>query len=148
MQQGRPGEGLFSTTPIDPETETALLTAYLTAMQKELPATDPVLKQALAGRTPDAAAKEMVSASAIVTGDQRKALGDGGASAAAASADPFIALARVIDPLERAMTKEVVTPSTTGRLRTTSASLGLSSPFTGKACRRTPPSACGSPTAR
>ena len=100
-------KALFSTTPIDPETETALLTAYLTAMQKELPATDPVLKQALAGRTPDAAAKEMVSASAIVTGDQRKALGDGGASAAAASADPFIALARVIDPLERAMTKEV-----------------------------------------
>jgi hypothetical protein len=100
-------KNLFSTTPIDPETETALLTAYLTAMQKELPATDPVLKQALAARTPEAAAKEMVSASAIVTGDQRKALGDGGPSAAAASSDPFIALARVIDPLERSMTKEV-----------------------------------------
>jgi len=100
-------KALYSTTPIDPETETALLTAYLTAMQKELPATDPVLKQALAGRSPEAAAKEMVSASAIVTGDQRKALGDGGASAAAASSDPFIALARVIDPLERSMTKEV-----------------------------------------
>jgi hypothetical protein len=41
----------FSTTPIDPKPKTALLTAYFTAMQKELPATDPVLKQALAGRT-------------------------------------------------------------------------------------------------
>ena len=76
-------------------------------MQKELPATDPVLKQALAGRSPEAAAKEMVSASAIVTGDQRKALGDGVRRRPRRPADPFIALARVIDPLERAMTKEV-----------------------------------------
>jgi hypothetical protein len=100
-------KNLFSTTPIDPETETALVAAWLTAMQKELPATDPVLRQALQGRSPEEAAKAMVSASAIVTGDQRKALSDGGPTAVAAAKDPFIALARVIDPLERAMIKEV-----------------------------------------
>jgi peptidase S46-like protein len=100
-------KALFSTTPIDLETETALLTAYFTAMQKELPATDPVLRQALKGRSPADAAKAMVSGSTILTGDQRKALVDGGPSAAAASTDPFIALARVIDPLDRAIFKEV-----------------------------------------
>ena len=43
----------------------------------------------------------MVRASTILTGDQRRALVQGGASAVAASTDPFVALARVIDPLER-----------------------------------------------
>jgi hypothetical protein len=100
-------KALFTTTPIDVGTETALLAAWLTAMQKELPATDPVLRQALQGRTPEEAAKAMVEASSIVTGDQRKALADGGPTAVAASHDPFIVLARVIDPLERAMIKEV-----------------------------------------
>ena len=51
---------LFGGAPIDPTQEKALLTAYLTAMQRELPATDPVLKQALKGRTPEAAAAAMV----------------------------------------------------------------------------------------
>ena len=87
--------------------EQALLTAYLTAMQRELPATDPVLRAALQGRTPAVAAAAMVSASTILTAEQRKALSDGGAAALAASTDPFIRLARIIDPLERALAREV-----------------------------------------
>jgi hypothetical protein len=98
---------LFEGNPVDPGQEKALLTAYLTAMQRELPAGDPVLRQALQGRTPEAAAAAMVDASKITRGEDRKALATGGAAGLAASDDPFIRLARVIDPLERAMTKEV-----------------------------------------
>jgi hypothetical protein len=98
---------LASTTPVDPEQETRLLAAYLTAMKRELPATDPVLSAALGGRTPEEAARAMVSASTLKTAESRKALKDGGASAIAASTDPFIRLARVIDPLERALQKRV-----------------------------------------
>lgn len=96
-----------STTPVDPEQETRLLAAYLTAMKLELPATDPVLRAALAGRTPEVAAREMVAASALKTLEGRKALMDGGASALAASSDPFIKLARIIDPLERVIARRV-----------------------------------------
>jgi hypothetical protein len=98
---------LFGGAPIDPAVETALLTAFLTAMQRELPATDPVLRQYLQGRSPAAAAEAMVQAAAITTGEARKALATGGAAALAASTDPFIKVARVLDPLERALTREV-----------------------------------------
>jgi len=96
-------QGLYGATPIDTAQEVRLLTAYLTAMARELPATDPVRRQALGARTPDDAARAMIQASTILTGDQRRALVQGGATAVAASTDPFVALARVIDPLERAI---------------------------------------------
>jgi hypothetical protein len=98
---------LFSGPPLDLEQERALLTAYLSAMQRDLPATDPVLRQALQGRTPEAAAQAMVEGATLTTGEARKALADGGGAAAAASQDPFVLWARVIDPLDRAMTREV-----------------------------------------
>ncbi len=98
---------LFGSQPLDLETEAALLAAWLGAMQRELPAGDPVLRQALQGRSPEAAARAMVEASSIKTGEARKALAEGGAAAIAASGDPFIQLARVIDPLERALAREV-----------------------------------------
>ena len=96
-----------STTAVDPEQETRLLAAYLTAMKRELPATDPVLTAALAGRTPEVAAREMVAASTLKMAEGRKSLMEGGAAAIAASTDPFIKLARVIDPLERVIAKRV-----------------------------------------
>jgi hypothetical protein len=57
----------------------------------------------LAGRTPANAAAEMVRGSQISTAAQREALMAGGASAIAASTDPFIRLAATIDPLDRAV---------------------------------------------
>jgi hypothetical protein len=98
---------LFEGAPLDATQEKALLTAYLTAMQRELPAADVVLKQALQGRTPEAAAAAMVDAATIGTGEARKALATGGQAGIAASQDPFIQLARLIDPRERALAKEV-----------------------------------------
>lgn len=98
---------LASATPVDPEQETRLLAAYFTAMKRELPATDPVLVAALGGRTPAEAARAMVAASALKTAEGRKTLMDGGAGAIASSSDPFVLLARIIDPLERALQKRV-----------------------------------------
>jgi hypothetical protein len=96
-------QGLYGATPIDTAQEIRLLTAYFTAMARELPATDAVRRQALGTSTPEEAARAMVRASQILTADQRRTLVQGGAAAIAASADPFVALARVIDPLERAI---------------------------------------------
>jgi len=86
---------------VDTLLETRLLTAYLTAMQSELPATDPVLRAALMGMTPEAAARQMVQGSVIRTGIQRRIMVRGGAVVQDASTDPFLRLAKIIDPLQR-----------------------------------------------
>ncbi len=98
---------LANPAPIDTTQEMALLTAYFTEMARELPAIDPVRRAALAGRSPADAAHAMVAATEIGSADARKALLQGGASAVAASQDPFIKLARVIDPLARPIVKRV-----------------------------------------
>jgi hypothetical protein len=87
--------------PVDTVLERRLLTQYLAAMAAELPESDPVRRQALGGRAPDVAAREMIRASQILTVEQRRALLTGGAARVTASTDPFVALARVIEPLER-----------------------------------------------
>jgi hypothetical protein len=92
---------LNSTVPVDTTQEIRMLTAYFTAMAAELPPTDPVLRQVLGGRTPEAAARAMVTTTQIGTTEQRRAILQGGAQAVAASTDPFIQLAKVIDPLSR-----------------------------------------------
>jgi len=98
---------LYSSQSVDTAVETALLTTYFTAMQAELPAGDPVLRAVLNGRTPEATARQMVAGARLLTADARRALAAGGASGLARSKDPFIALARVIDPLERDIQRQV-----------------------------------------
>jgi len=93
--------GLYDTTSLDTERETRLLAAYFTAMAGELPATDPVRRVVLGTRTPEDVARAMVSGTQIGTAEQRRALAQGGAQAIASSSDPFFALARAMDPLER-----------------------------------------------
>ena len=93
--------GLNSPVPIDTALEIRLLGAYLANLARELPANDPVRRQALGSRSPEEAARAMVAATQIGTAEQRRALLQGGAQAVAASTDPFIQLARVIDPLSR-----------------------------------------------
>jgi len=87
--------------PMDVALETANLATYLEAMAAELPATHPVRKAALGGRTPAEAAKYLVENSVLTDPAKRKALFEAGNEAINASKDPFIQLARVIDPLER-----------------------------------------------
>jgi len=100
-------QGMLQRTQVDTTSEIMVLTAYFTQMQKDMPAGDPLLRQVLAGRTPEAAAQQMVAASQIVTPEQRQALMQGGATAVKASTDPFIKLALFIDPVERQITKQV-----------------------------------------
>jgi hypothetical protein len=90
-----------SPAPVDTAQEIRLLGSWLTAMASELPATDPVRRQALGDRAPMDAARAMVQASQMGSAEQRRALLQGGAAAVAASTDPFVRLARVIDPLSR-----------------------------------------------
>ena len=93
--------GLYAGAPIDTMIEVRMLAAYLTNMAADLPATDPVRRAALGARTPEEAAAAMLQATQIMTGDQRRALVQGGDAAINASTDPFIRLAKVILPLQR-----------------------------------------------
>ena len=90
--------------PVDTALETRLLAAYLGAMAQELPASDPLVRAALGGRTPDEAARAMVRSSTIITNEQRRALRQG--TAALTSSDPFMVLARLIDPQERELSRQ------------------------------------------
>ena len=98
---------LYSTTAVDTAVERRLLATWLDAMSRRLPANDPVRQAALGSRAPQAAAAALVQGTAIATADQRRALVQGGAAAIAASTDPFLALARTIDPFERRVSEEV-----------------------------------------
>ena len=93
--------------PVDTLVEIPMLGAYFTQLAADLPASDPLRRAVLAGRTPEAAAREMVTSSTIVDPAQRQALIQGGEAAVKASADPFIKLALLIDPVERQITKQV-----------------------------------------
>ena len=52
MRQRMEGQ-LYGATPIDTTQEIRMLAAYFTAMARELPATDPVRRQALGTRSPE-----------------------------------------------------------------------------------------------
>ena len=93
--------------PVDTASEIMTLAAYFGQLQKDMPAADPLVRMVLVGRTPEVAAREMVTGSQLLTADQRQALIQGGAAAVKASTDPFIRLAAFIDPVERQITKQV-----------------------------------------
>ncbi len=99
-------EAFLYGAPADTTSERMMLAAYLDQMAKDLPASDPLRRAALGGRSPDAAAAAMVGGSQILTGDQRRALIQGGDAAVKASTDPFIRLALLIDPVERTVSKQ------------------------------------------
>jgi hypothetical protein len=90
--------------PIDTAFERLAIAAQLRAAQSELGATDPFVRIALAGRTPEAAAAALVRGTRLGDPAFRASLLRGGAPAVAASTDPMIAFARDIDPLNRAVT--------------------------------------------
>jgi hypothetical protein len=93
--------GLLREQPLDTTLERMAIAAHLRAAQAELPADDPYLKAALAGRTPDEAAAALVRNTHVGELAFRKTLVDGGAAAVASSADPLIVLARTVDPMNR-----------------------------------------------
>ena len=92
---------LMSPAPIYPEMEEAVLTAWLEEGLKTLGPNDPFVRAALAGSTPAAVAKQVVSGSNLGNVALRYSLRLGGADAISKSDDPMIALARRIEPIIR-----------------------------------------------
>jgi hypothetical protein len=88
---------LFSPAPITPSLEQTFLTAGLTFMAEQLGGEKPVVLAALAGLNPANRAAALVRGSKLADVAERKRLFEGGAAAIAASTDPLIGLARLLD---------------------------------------------------
>ncbi|MGH7593323.1 MAG: S46 family peptidase [Gemmatimonadales bacterium] len=84
-------------TPVDAEAEQLMLAAQFRLAQSALPVGDPFIDAALDGRSPEAAAAALVNGTRLASVQVRKALLDGGAAAIAASNDPMIVLARLVN---------------------------------------------------
>src|ERR1019366_461746 len=89
---------LFSTAPIYKSLEQALLAESLAEVQDVLGADNADVKKALAGKTPDERAKELIDGTKLDDVAVRKQLYEGGEAAVEASNDPLIALMRQIEP--------------------------------------------------
>ncbi len=92
---------MASAAPIYPGVEQAKLEAGLGVMQRQLGAGHLLVRQILAGKTPAARAVELVAATKLGDASVRRALFAGGKPAVSASADPFIALAKLVDARAR-----------------------------------------------
>lgn len=87
--------------PVHPELERVRIEAGLTLMRDKLGADHPLVVKVLAGNTPAARAKELVAGTRLGDPAYRKQLLEGGAAAITASTDPFIELARLVEPRAR-----------------------------------------------
>ncbi len=92
---------LYSPAPIHDDFEKLKLADALAYMVELLGADNPLAKQVLSGKTPEARAAELIEGTKLKDVAYRKELATGGAKAIAASTDPMIALARTIDPKAR-----------------------------------------------
>src|SRR5437868_10064541 len=100
---------LYSTAPIHDDFEKLKLADSLGFMVELLGADHPLVKQVLAGKTPEARANELVSGTKLKDPEYRKELAKGGKAAIDASTDPIIVIARLIDPEARDVRKRYET---------------------------------------
>jgi Peptidase S46 len=96
---------LFSPAPIYDDVEIAKFTESLRLFRDQLEPDDPMVKAALGGRTPEAAAKALIEGSKLKDVDLRKALAADQAKKAAASDDPMIRLVAALDDEARKLRK-------------------------------------------
>jgi hypothetical protein len=96
---------LFSPAPIYPGLEEAMAVDSMKLMLEELGAADPYVMACLDGKTPEAAAQALVAGTKLADPALRKKLVDGGPAAVSKCVDPFIVLARKLDPIVREMRK-------------------------------------------
>jgi len=92
---------ILAPVPLDTAYERLAIAAQLRAAQGELPASDPFLRVALGGKTPEARAAELVRGTRLTDPAFRQQLVQGGAAAVQASTDPLIVFARQVDPLNQ-----------------------------------------------
>jgi hypothetical protein len=98
-------QGLFAQVPVYPALEEAKLADSLALMVEKLGAADPTVKTVLAGKSPEARARELVGATKLASAEYRKSLAEGGQKAIDDSTDPMIALARSVDAESRELRK-------------------------------------------
>ena len=97
---------LFSTAPVYPEFEKVKLGYSLTKMREWLGADDPFVKDVLGKQSPQALADQLVDGTKLGDAAVRMVLWNDKADAVAKSDDPFIVLARSVDPQARAVRKQ------------------------------------------
>lgn len=98
---------LFSPAPIYPEFEVFKMTHALVKLRERLGADDPFVRKVLGQASPAELAERLVKGTALADVAARRALWEGGAAAVAASTDPMIALARLVDADARAVRRQV-----------------------------------------
>ena len=96
---------LYSPAPIYDDFEKLKLADSLAFMIELLGPDNPLVKQIMNGKTPDARAAELIDGTKLKDVAARKELAAGGAKAIADSTDPMIVLARTIDPKARELRK-------------------------------------------
>jgi hypothetical protein len=97
---------LFSTAPVYKNFEKVLLADSLADMQEALGKDNPDVQKVLNGRSPAAAAKDIIAGTKLDDVAVRKQLYEGGEAAIAASNDPLIVAMRAIDPDGRTVRKQ------------------------------------------
>jgi Peptidase S46 len=103
---------LYSPAPIHEDFEKLKLADSLNFMVELLGADNPLVKQVLDGKTPEARAEEMIAGTKLKDLQARKELAKGGKAAIEASTDPMIVVARLIDPKAREVRKRFETEVT------------------------------------
>lgn len=96
---------LFSPAPIYPGMEQVMIIESLNQMLEELGSDDEYLKACLDGKSPEETAKYLVAETKLFDPNFRKKLVDGGKAAIEKCTDPYIVLARKLDPMIREMRK-------------------------------------------
>jgi Peptidase S46 len=97
--------GLYSPAPIHEAFEKLKLADSLGFMVELLGANDPLVKQVLDGKTPEARANELIEGTKLKDVEYRKEVAKGGLKAIESSTDPMIVLARTIDGRARELRK-------------------------------------------
>jgi len=97
---------LFSPAPIYPQLEKVMLSDSLTFFASQLGAEHPLVRMALAGRSPQDRAADLISTTKLKDVDFRREVAKGGTAAIRGSVDPLIELARMVDPYARAVRRK------------------------------------------
>jgi hypothetical protein len=96
---------LLSPAPVYPGLEEALFVDGFKEAVEELGENDAFVKAALAGKTPEELAREVLGGTRLADPAERRKLLEGGVAAVSASTDPLIVLARTLDPILREQRK-------------------------------------------
>ena len=94
---------MLAPRPIYPGLEEIRLAFSLDKMREWLGPDDPIVHAILGDDSPEGLAHKLVTKTGLGDPDVRRALWEGGAEAIAASKDPFIVLARTLEPQARAL---------------------------------------------